>query len=98
MFWLQLSTFVSFNVLILALLASRMPTRWFSLSAAQHAGGGEGAYTVWHLIADVEAERHAEREPPRTPAFPAHDPDEPTGRHHLRTDQQAWVMPKAITR
>jgi hypothetical protein len=81
MFWLQLSTFALFNVLILAMLASRLPTHWFSLSAAQHAGGGEGACTVWHLIADVEAER----EHPRIPAFPNRDPDQPTGWHHLRT-------------
>ncbi|MGI8308757.1 hypothetical protein [Saccharopolyspora hattusasensis] len=85
MFWLQLATFVLFNLLILAMLVSRVPVPGFSLSAAQHAGGGEGGYTVWHLIADVEAERRAEREPPPIPTFPTRDPDEPTGRHHLRT-------------
>ncbi|WP_277953407.1 hypothetical protein [Saccharopolyspora soli] len=35
MFWLQLSTLVLINLLILALLASQTPTRWFSLTSAQ---------------------------------------------------------------
>ncbi|MCI2420409.1 hypothetical protein MOQ72_23460 [Saccharopolyspora sp. K220] len=98
MFWLQLSTLVLINLLILALLASQMPMRWSSLAPAQHAGAGEGAYTVWHLIAEIEAEHHAaqhssvqhrsvkrgaERGHPRIPQFPTIDPDEPTGRHHL---------------
>jgi hypothetical protein len=96
MFWLQLSTFILINLLIVTLLASRLPTHWLSFTSAasaQHAGGGEGAYTVWHLIADIEAERHAAAEKrdnnrgrPRIPIeFPTTDPDEPTGRHHLRT-------------
>jgi hypothetical protein len=97
MFWIQLSTFILFNVLILAMLASQAPAHWFSLTSPQHAGAGEGSYTVWHLIADVEAEhraaererereRHfAERDDPLIPEFPTADPDEPTGRHHLRT-------------
>ncbi|MEV0703372.1 hypothetical protein AB0I53_36410 [Saccharopolyspora sp. NPDC050389] len=97
MFWIQLSTFVLFNLLILAMLASQLPARAIAFSAGQHAGGGEGAYTVWHLIADIEAEtrvaeeHRAEREPPGIPpGFPTADPDEPvdfdepTGRHHLR--------------
>ncbi|TDD47909.1 hypothetical protein [Saccharopolyspora elongata] len=93
MFWIQLSTFILFNLLILAMLTSQIPTRAIAFSTGQHAGGREGAYTVWHLIADVEAEtREAadehglEHEHPRIPpGFPATDPDEPTGRHHLRT-------------
>ncbi|MEV0704204.1 hypothetical protein AB0I53_40690 [Saccharopolyspora sp. NPDC050389] len=35
----------------------------------QHAGGSEGALTVWQLIANVEAERQQRAQP---------------GRHHLR--------------
>ncbi|MEV0082238.1 hypothetical protein [Saccharopolyspora sp. NPDC050642] len=31
----------------------------------QHAGGGEGALTVWQLIADVEAERQQRSQPGR---------------------------------
>jgi hypothetical protein len=94
MFWLQLSTFILINLLIVALLASQLPIRWLSFTSAQHAGGGAGAYTVWHLIADVEAEHRAaaekranSREHPRIPIeFPTTDPDdEPTGRHHLKT-------------
>ncbi|MGW5647961.1 hypothetical protein ACWEV3_00790 [Saccharopolyspora sp. NPDC003752] len=92
MFWIQLSTFVLFNLLILAMLASQLPARAIVFSAGQHAGGGEGAYTVWHLIADIDAETRAEEEQhgpehehPRIPTgFPTTDPDEPTGRHHLR--------------
>ncbi|MEV0088522.1 hypothetical protein [Saccharopolyspora sp. NPDC050642] len=99
MFWIQLSTFVLFNLLILAMLTTQIPARAIAFSTGQHTGGGEGAYTVWHLIADVEAERRAaeeertEREHPHIPpGFPTADPDEeptwvdqPTGRHHLRT-------------
>ncbi|MEU5850643.1 hypothetical protein [Saccharopolyspora shandongensis] len=92
MFWIQLSTFVLFNLLILAMLTTQIPARAIAFTTGQHAGGGEGAYTVWHLIADIEAEtrqedeRGSEREHPRIPPeFPTADPDEPTGRHHLRT-------------
>ncbi|MDA3647228.1 hypothetical protein LZ318_35310 [Saccharopolyspora indica] len=90
MFWVQLSTFVLFNLLILALLVSQAPVRF---AAGQHAGSGAGEYTVWHLIADVEVERAQARGtrqrsvPEVPPQFPAQDPDEidpPTGRHHLR--------------
>ncbi|MFI0464781.1 hypothetical protein ACH347_11925 [Saccharopolyspora sp. 5N102] len=93
MFWIQLSTFVLFNLLILAMLTTQIPARAIAFATTgQHAGGGEGAYTVWHLIADIEAEtREAadehgqEHEHPRIPPeFPTTDPDEPTGRHHLR--------------
>ncbi|MDA3648124.1 hypothetical protein LZ318_21980 [Saccharopolyspora indica] len=84
MFWLHLSALVLINVLIAALIVSSTTVQLPLLSRAQHAGAGEGAYNVWELIAQVEAER--EREIPRTPRFPEHDPDdEPTGRHHLRT-------------
>ncbi|MEV0702479.1 hypothetical protein AB0I53_31800 [Saccharopolyspora sp. NPDC050389] len=91
MFWIQLSTFVLFNLLILALLTTQLPARAIAFTTGQHAGSGEGAYTVWHLIADIEAETHtgedpAEKEHPDIPpGFPTADPDEPTGRHHLRT-------------
>jgi hypothetical protein len=95
MFWIQLSTFVLFNLLILAMLTSQLPTRTIAFSTGQHAGAGEGAYTVWQLIADIEAETRATAEEPDTrhenphipPGFPS-DPDhldQPTGRHHLRT-------------
>ncbi|MEV0087799.1 hypothetical protein [Saccharopolyspora sp. NPDC050642] len=90
MFWIQLSTFVLFNLLILAMLTTQIPVRAIAFATTgQHAGGGEGAYTVWHLIADIEAEAReeygSEREHPRIPPeFPTTDPDEPTGRHHLR--------------
>ncbi|MGW5644943.1 hypothetical protein ACWEV3_36370 [Saccharopolyspora sp. NPDC003752] len=92
MFWIQLSTFVLFNLLILAMLTTQIPARAIAFTTGQHAGGGEGAYTVWHLIADIEAEtreaadkHRPEREHPRIPPeFPTTDPDEPTGRHHLR--------------
>ena len=85
MYWIQPATFVLFSLLILALLAGQIPATWLSLASGQHAGAGEGTYSVWQLIADIEAERHSEREKPRIPPrFPAADPDEPTGRHHLR--------------
>ncbi|MEV6231045.1 hypothetical protein AB0L88_24590 [Saccharopolyspora shandongensis] len=91
MFWIQLSTFTLFSLLISAMLVSQLPTRSIAFSTGQHAGGGEGAYTVWHLIADIEAEHavteehRAEQEYPAIPpGFPIIDPDEPTGRHHLR--------------
>ncbi|PKW13361.1 hypothetical protein [Saccharopolyspora spinosa] len=85
MFWIQLSTFVLFNLLILALLTTQLPARAIAFSTAQHAGGGEGAYTVWHLIADIEAEtrvvpeeHRAEQEHPHIPTkFPTTDPDAP---------------------
>ncbi|MBB5154792.1 hypothetical protein [Saccharopolyspora phatthalungensis] len=101
MFWIQLSTFVLFNLLIAALLVSQAPMRSLLLSSAQHAGTGQGTYSVWHLIADIEAENKAKKdvqaqrdthsghraqpERPGIPEFPTTDPDEPTGRHHLRT-------------
>ena len=86
MYWIQLATFALFSLLILALLAGQMSTPGLRLTRAQHAGASEGAYSVWHLIADVEAERQAEREKPRIPTgFPTTDLEEaPTGRHHLR--------------
>lgn len=93
MFWIQLSTFVLFNLLILALLSTQVPLRGLRFAAGQHAGSGDGEYTVWHLIADVEAERAqpggAGRRaiPEVPPQFPVQDPDavdRPTGRHHLR--------------
>ncbi|MEV5542563.1 hypothetical protein AB0L13_37655, partial [Saccharopolyspora shandongensis] len=89
-FWIQLSTFVLFNLLILAMLTTQIPARAIAFTTGQHARGGEGAYTVWHLIADIEAETReeehgSEHEHPRIPPeFPTTDPDEPTGRHHLR--------------
>ncbi|MER5393414.1 hypothetical protein [Saccharopolyspora sp. NPDC002686] len=88
MFWIQLSTFILFNLLILALLLTRIPVPGLRLATGQHAGTGDGEYTVWHLIADIEAENRAI--PPQPPAepqpqFPDFDPDgQPTGRHHLR--------------
>ncbi|MGI8309899.1 hypothetical protein [Saccharopolyspora hattusasensis] len=91
MFWIQLSTFVLFNLLILAMLTTQLPARTIAFSTGQHAGGGEGAYTVWHLIADIEAKSRTTDEPDTRhehphipPGFPTTDPDEPTGRHHLR--------------
>ncbi|QIZ35802.1 hypothetical protein [Saccharopolyspora sp. ASAGF58] len=91
MFWIQLSTFVLFNLLILAMLTTQLPARAIAFSTGQHAGGGDGAYTVWHLIADIEAETRTAEEPDTRhehphipPGFPTTDPDEPTGRHHLR--------------
>ncbi|MDA3624985.1 hypothetical protein OU415_06040 [Saccharopolyspora sp. WRP15-2] len=94
MFWIQLSTFILFNLLILALLLTHIPVPGLRFAAGQHAGTGDGEYTVWHLIADVEAERGIERhrvaEPEIAPQFPVQDPDEqPTGRHHLRPDRAA---------
>ncbi|MER7014355.1 hypothetical protein ABT324_23265, partial [Saccharopolyspora sp. NPDC000359] len=59
MFWIQLSTFVLFNVLILAMIATQIPFGGLRFAAGQHAGAGDGEYTVWHLIADIEAERTA---------------------------------------
>ncbi|MEU5849851.1 hypothetical protein [Saccharopolyspora shandongensis] len=104
MFWIQLSTFLLFNLLILAMLASQISARTIAFSTGQHTGGGEGTYTVWHLIADVKAERCAaeeqateeqqEREYPRIPTgFPTTDPDDPTGRHHLRGTVAVRVFP-----
>ncbi|MDA3648242.1 hypothetical protein LZ318_18090 [Saccharopolyspora indica] len=60
MYWIQLSTFALFSLLILALLATQIqiPFGGLRFTTGQHAGGGEGEYTVWHLIADIEAERH----------------------------------------
>ncbi|MER7083515.1 hypothetical protein SAMN02982929_06200 [Saccharopolyspora kobensis] len=58
MFWIQLSTFVLFNVLLVALIATQVPFGGLRFATGQHAGTGDGEYTVWHLIADVEAERH----------------------------------------
>ncbi|MGW3467693.1 hypothetical protein ACWDKQ_04310 [Saccharopolyspora sp. NPDC000995] len=91
MFWLQLSTLVLINLLIVALIASSTTLRFPLFTRVQHVGADEGSYNVWDLIAQVEAERDAEQdrlverphraEPPRFPQF---DPDEPTGRHHLR--------------
>ncbi|MDA3625052.1 hypothetical protein OU415_06380 [Saccharopolyspora sp. WRP15-2] len=89
MFWIQLSTFILFNLLILALLITHIPVPGLRLAAGQHAGTGDGEYTVWHLIADIEAENRAitpqpPAEPPQ-PQFSDFDPDDqPTGRHHLR--------------
>ncbi|MER6994066.1 hypothetical protein ABT337_24430 [Saccharopolyspora hirsuta] len=61
MFWLQLGTLVAINVIIFAMLL--LPS-----SHRQHGNAGEGAYDVWRLIGDVEAERATEY----------------TGRHRLR--------------
>jgi hypothetical protein len=84
MFWIQLSTFVLFNLLILAMLTTQLPARTIAFSTSQHAGGDYGAYTVWHLIADIEAETRATAEESDTrhehphipPGFPTTDPDE----------------------
>ncbi|MER5391830.1 hypothetical protein [Saccharopolyspora sp. NPDC002686] len=85
MFWIQLSTFILFNLLILALLITQVPIPTLSVATGQHAGTGDGEYTVWHLIADVEAENHAISPEPPQPKFPDVDPDDhPTGRHRLR--------------
>ncbi|QIZ33717.1 hypothetical protein [Saccharopolyspora sp. ASAGF58] len=95
MFWLQLSTLVLINLLIVALIASSSTLRSPLFTRVQYVGADEGAYNVWDLIAQVEAERDAEREAeqdclverpyrPEPPRFPQFDPDEPTGRHHLR--------------
>ncbi|MGW1680025.1 hypothetical protein [Saccharopolyspora sp. NPDC002376] len=88
-----------FNLLILALLTTHVSIPGLRFAAGQHAGAGDGEYTVWHLIADIEAENratenHARREQPPIaleppgqpePEFPDFDPDDqPTGRHHLR--------------
>ncbi|TDD49612.1 hypothetical protein [Saccharopolyspora elongata] len=64
MFWLQLATLVLINVLVFGMVFSRLPR-------ARHSGG-ESDYTVWHLIAQVEAERQAAQE------------ESGTGRHRLR--------------
>ncbi|TDD42844.1 hypothetical protein E1288_28265 [Saccharopolyspora elongata] len=62
MFWIQLSMFVLFNLLILAMLTTQIPARAIAFTATgQHAGGGEGDYTVWRLIADIEAENAESR-------------------------------------
>nr|WP_246330564.1 hypothetical protein [Saccharopolyspora hordei] len=84
-----MSTFVLFDLLILALLTTRLPITGLIFATGRHAGTGNGDHTVWHLIAHVEAER-AREQPPTPPAppprFPDLDPDDhPTGRHHLRT-------------
>ncbi|MGW1676471.1 hypothetical protein [Saccharopolyspora sp. NPDC002376] len=89
MFWLHLSGLVLINVLIAALIISSTAMRFPFATRAQHAGAGEGAYNVWELIAQVEAERDEERARAvvRSPApqFPTDDPDDQsTGRHHLR--------------
>ncbi|MFI0463396.1 hypothetical protein ACH347_04885 [Saccharopolyspora sp. 5N102] len=90
MFWLHLSVLVLINVLIAALLVSSTAMRLPLLARAQHVGAGEGAYNVWDLIAQVEAERDEGQDraiawPPRS-HLPGQEPDDqPTGRHHLRT-------------
>ncbi|KAA5833459.1 hypothetical protein F1721_14315 [Saccharopolyspora hirsuta] len=85
MFWIQLSTFVLFNVLLLAMIATQVPFGGLRFAAGQHAGTGDGEYTVWHLIADIENERttaatpgprHREH-PPIPPAQPAQPPAPP---------------------
>ncbi|MDA3649979.1 hypothetical protein LZ318_02655 [Saccharopolyspora indica] len=60
MYWIQLSTFALFSLLILALLATQIqiPFGGLKFATGQHARGGEGEYTVGHLIADIEAEHH----------------------------------------
>ncbi|MEV0701541.1 hypothetical protein AB0I53_27025 [Saccharopolyspora sp. NPDC050389] len=65
MSWLQLATLLLINVLIFGMVFSRLPR-------ARHSGGSEGDYTVWHLIAQVEAERQSALE------------ESGTGRHRLR--------------
>ncbi|MGW1677963.1 hypothetical protein [Saccharopolyspora sp. NPDC002376] len=65
MFWLQASTLVLINVFIYAAVFFRLPR-------ARHSGGGEGDYTVWQLISQVEAENQADQE------------DSGGGRHRLR--------------
>ncbi|MER7013366.1 hypothetical protein ABT324_18265 [Saccharopolyspora sp. NPDC000359] len=72
MFWIQLSTFVLFNVFILALIATQIPFVGLRFAAGQHAGAGEGEYTVWHLIADIEAERATAA--PAQPRYREHPP------------------------
>jgi hypothetical protein len=91
MFWLHLSALVLINLLIVALIASSTTLRFPLFTRVQHGGAGEGAYNVWDLIAQVEAEREDEEARvgerqhwPDPPRFPEYDPDEPTGRHHLR--------------
>ncbi|MDA3627895.1 hypothetical protein OU415_20850 [Saccharopolyspora sp. WRP15-2] len=85
MFWIQLSTFVLFNVLILALLVTHVSVPGLRFATGQHSGTGDGEYTVWRLIADIEAENRAISPEPPQPQFPDFDPDDqPTGRHHLR--------------
>ncbi|WP_223840086.1 hypothetical protein [Saccharopolyspora pogona] len=37
MFWIQLGTFVLFNLLILAMLTTQLPTRDIAFSTGQHA-------------------------------------------------------------
>jgi hypothetical protein len=85
-FWIQLSTFGLFNLLILAMLAQRLPVSSIAFASGQHAGGGKGDYSVWRLIADIEAE-NAELDtagqnratgrkfPEIPPRFPESDPD-----------------------
>ncbi|MER7015576.1 hypothetical protein ABT324_29430 [Saccharopolyspora sp. NPDC000359] len=72
MFWIQLSTFVLVNVLILALIATQIPFGSLRFAAGQHAGAVDGEYTVWHLIADIEAERSAAA--PAQPRYREHPP------------------------
>ncbi|MDA3648593.1 hypothetical protein LZ318_17140 [Saccharopolyspora indica] len=82
MFWIQLSTFLLFNVLLAAMIATQIPFGGLRLATGQHAGTGDGEHTVWHLIADIEAERHhtttepgtharRREQPPITPEPPA---------------------------
>ncbi|MGW3467280.1 hypothetical protein ACWDKQ_02115 [Saccharopolyspora sp. NPDC000995] len=65
MFWLQVATLVLINVIIFGMVFSCLPQ-------ARHSGSREGDYTVWHLIAEIEAERQAAQEESRI------------GRHRLR--------------
>ncbi|RKT83913.1 hypothetical protein SAMN05421805_112112 [Saccharopolyspora antimicrobica] len=88
MFWIQLSTFLLFNVLLIALIATQVPFGGLRFATGQHAGTGDGEYTVWHLIADVEAERHRttsahalrREQPPITLEPPAQPETEPEPR------------------
>ncbi|PKW14803.1 hypothetical protein [Saccharopolyspora spinosa] len=43
------------NVIIFGMVFSGLPK-------ARHSGSREGDYTVWHLIAEIEAERQAAQE------------------------------------
>jgi hypothetical protein len=67
MFWLQLGVLILINLVVLGMLVIPVPN-------PQHGHAGEGAYDVWRLIDEVEAEREAEctgrhclRSPPEPP-------------------------------
>ncbi|PKW13740.1 hypothetical protein [Saccharopolyspora spinosa] len=69
-------------VAIAAVAAFFVIAMYWKSDRPQHAGGGEGAFTVWQLIAHVEAERHQR---------------ERGGRHRLREPADAHDLPRTST-